>query len=123
MSPDKGYQSSTKNSSSRSDQPRKFRLLGEIYDETEEVEKEEELLLCGINNPSNYEQAMKEESREQAVRSEIEAIEKNDTCKLEKLPPGHKPIGLKWVYKLKRDTSGNVIKYKARLVAKGYIQI
>ena len=26
------------------------------------------------------------------------------------------------MYKLKRDSNGNIVKYKARLVAKGYVQ-
>ncbi|KAF0933840.1 hypothetical protein E2562_019294 [Oryza meyeriana var. granulata] len=38
------------------------------------------------------------------------------------LPPGHRPIGLKWVFKLKRDEQGAIVKHKARIVAKGYIQ-
>jgi hypothetical protein len=38
------------------------------------------------------------------------------------LPAGHKAIGLKWVYKLKKDSKGEVLKHKARLVAKGYVQ-
>lgn len=38
------------------------------------------------------------------------------------LPPGHRPIGLKLVYKLKRDEQGVVVKHKACIVAKGYIQ-
>ncbi|GJT64826.1 ribonuclease H-like domain, reverse transcriptase, RNA-dependent DNA polymerase [Tanacetum coccineum] len=33
-----------------------------------------------------------------------------------------KAIGLKWVFKTKRDADGKIIKHKARLVAKGYIQ-
>jgi hypothetical protein len=52
---------------------------------------------------------------------EMMAIEQNKTWRLVKLPQGHRPIGLKWVYKLKKDADGNVIKHKARLVAKGYI--
>ncbi|GJY42076.1 ribonuclease H-like domain, reverse transcriptase, RNA-dependent DNA polymerase [Tanacetum coccineum] len=34
----------------------------------------------------------------------------------------HKAIGLKWVFKTKKDANGDIIKHKARLVAKGYIQ-
>lgn len=41
---------------------------------------------------------------------------------LVKLPPGQKAIGLKWVYKVKRDTKGEILKYKARIVEKGYAQ-
>jgi hypothetical protein len=35
---------------------------------------------------------------------------------------GCRPIGLKWVYKVKRDERDTIIKYKARLVARGFIQ-
>ncbi|KAL8088343.1 hypothetical protein AgCh_038208 [Apium graveolens] len=35
---------------------------------------------------------------------------------------GHKVINLKWIYKLKKDADGKVVKHKARLVAKGYVQ-
>lgn len=56
------------------------------------------------------------------MKTEIEAIEQNNTLKLTELPPGHKEIKLKWVSKLKRDADGKIIKHKARLVAKGYVQ-
>ena len=56
------------------------------------------------------------------MASEIDVIEKNKTWQLVELSSGHKAIGLKWVYKLKCDSSGEVIKHKARLVAKGYVQ-
>ena len=38
------------------------------------------------------------------------------------LPIGIKPIGLKWIFKIKRNADGGISKYKARLVAKGYVQ-
>ena len=53
---------------------------------------------------------------------EIKAIKKNDTWKLTALPKGHKPIGVKWVYKIKKNIKEEVEKHKARLVAKGYSQ-
>jgi len=37
-------------------------------------------------------------------------------------PAGYRPIGLKWVYKVKRDEHGAIVKYKARLVACGFVQ-
>ncbi|GLT90367.1 hypothetical protein SLE2022_083040 [Rubroshorea leprosula] len=53
---------------------------------------------------------------------EIKAIQKNGTWELVTLPEGQKAIGVKWVYKVKKNAQGKVEKYKARLVAKGYIQ-
>ncbi|KAL7582697.1 hypothetical protein Lser_V15G42892 [Lactuca serriola] len=47
---------------------------------------------------------------------ELSAIERNKTWELVRLPPGRRPIGLKWVYKLKRDPDGNVLKHKARIL-------
>lgn len=55
-------------------------------------------------------------------REELNSIEKNKTWILTDLHPGHKAIGLKWGFKAKKDTNGEVIKHKVRLVAKGYVQ-
>lgn len=57
-----------------------------------------------------------------ACEDEIASIEKNHTWILVDLPAGAKPIGLKWVFKIRRNSDGSVNKYKARLVAKGYVQ-
>ena len=51
----------------------------------------------------------------------MSSITKNQTWSLEVMPPGHRAIGLKWVFKLKRNEKGEVVKHKARLVTKGYV--
>jgi hypothetical protein len=53
---------------------------------------------------------------------ELASIRNNKTWEFASLPQGHRAIGLKWVFKVKKDPEGNVIKHKARLVAKGYAQ-
>jgi hypothetical protein len=57
-----------------------------------------------------------------AMKAELEAIHENDTWTFSDLPKGYRAIGLKWVFKVKRDPAGNILKHKARLVAKGYAQ-
>ena len=85
-------------------------------------EQEEELLQVTMQEPLTFSEAIKERSWVEAMDVEIASIEKNNTWSLVELPAGQKAIGLKWVYKLKRDSKGEVVKYKARLVAKGYVQ-
>lgn len=57
------------------------------------------------------------------MKEEIHALEINKTWTLEALPPGKRPIGCRWVYKIKYKADGSVERYKARLVAKGFTQI
>jgi hypothetical protein len=79
-------------------------------------------LLTPSGEPVTLAEAEAEEAWRQAMRDELASIEENETWTMTDLPPGQKPIGLKWVYKLKRDADGRVLKHKARLVAKGYVQ-
>ena len=53
---------------------------------------------------------------------EIRSIEKNDTWELISLPKGHKAIGVKQVYKTKKNAKKEIERYKARLVSKGQSQ-
>jgi hypothetical protein len=53
---------------------------------------------------------------------ELQSIDENGTWTLTTLPAGHRAIGLKWVYKVKKDEYGCIVKHKACLVAKGYVQ-
>ena len=52
----------------------------------------------------------------------IRALEKNGTWEVMTLPRGKKPVGCKWVFKVKYKVDDTVERYKARLVAKGFSQ-
>ncbi|KAD4584618.1 hypothetical protein E3N88_22219 [Mikania micrantha] len=88
-----------------------FKNLNEVYD-----------LLLTEGEPMNFSEAAGKKEWEEAMRSEIASIERNNTWKLTNLPAGHRPIGLKWVFKIKRDSKDQITRHKARLVAKGYVQ-
>nr|GEU62318.1 zinc finger, CCHC-type [Tanacetum cinerariifolium] len=74
------------------------------------------------DEPKNYKEASSDQKWIEAMKVELDFINRNNTWELTTLPKGHKAIGLKWVFKTKKDANGNIIKHKARLVAKGYIQ-
>ena len=60
-----------------------------------------------------------------AVQAELASLRECKTWRevdRSSLPRGAVPIRTKWVFKLKRDSSGSVVRYKARLVACGYAQ-
>ena len=106
-----------------SEGPQRNRLLDDIYDETFEIDGDEySLCMLGMAEPTSYLEASKDACWRRAMQDELSSIKENKTWKLTHLPPGTKPIGLKWVFKLKKDSHGNVVKHKARLVAKGYVQ-
>ena len=70
----------------------------------------------------NFDEAFNDERWRQAMEDEIQSIEKNNTWKLTTPPKDHWEIGVKWVYKTKKNAHGEVERYKARLVAKVYKQ-
>ena len=106
--------------------PVRLRSLSDIYANTEEVvggdEQENEVMMVVSEEPTCYQEAVTEGRWYEAMKNELKSIEKNNTWSLTELPLGYKPIGLKWVFKLKKDPNGEVVKHKARLVAKGYVQ-
>lgn len=58
-----------------------------------------------------------------AMDKEYKQLQDLGTYTLEDLPPDRKAVGCRWVFTIKRDSQGNVVKYKARLVAQGFSQI
>uniref|UniRef100_A0A803P8J1 Integrase catalytic domain-containing protein n=1 Tax=Cannabis sativa TaxID=3483 RepID=A0A803P8J1_CANSA len=57
-----------------------------------------------------------------AMTQEFKALTNNNTWILVRLPPNRKPIGWKWVLRVKHNKDGSVERFKARLVAKGFHQ-
>ena len=125
-SPITPQQSTSSSSASSSEGPRGMRSLRDIYDETEELSQSFNNLtlfcLFGDSEPLNFEEASQNDKWKIALDEEIKAIKKNDTWELSTLPNGKKAVGVKWVFKIKRNEKGKVERYKARLVAKGYSQ-
>ena len=97
----------------------RFRSIQAFYEATHPIEEE---CLISFEEPTNYSKASEDEAWRKAMVEEITSIEKNDTWKLVKAPKSCKPIGVKWVDKLKKNPLGEIVKHKARLVMKGYRQ-
>ncbi|KAK1423984.1 hypothetical protein QVD17_19295 [Tagetes erecta] len=72
--------------------------------------------------PRNFAEAKDKPEWIKAMKDELNSIEKNNTWVLVNPPNGVRTIGLKWLYKAKRNADGSIYRYKARLVAKGYAQ-
>ena len=79
-------------------------------------------VITALGDPTSFEEAVRHQEWREAMKAEIEAIERNQTWELSTLPEGVKTIGVKWVFKTKYDEDGEIDKFKARLVAKGYAQ-
>jgi hypothetical protein len=88
-----------------------------------EIYTSEEIHMEG--DPTSYEEAMRSPHSSkwrEAMEDEMRSMSANQVWKLEKIPKGAKTVGCKWVYKIKRDSKGNIDRFKARLVGKGFIQ-
>ena len=72
--------------------------------------------------PSSYKEAAHDPRWQHAMETELRALTENHTWDIVPLPSHRKPIGCKWVYKIKYKADGSVEHYKARLVAKGFTQ-
>eukprot|EP00253_Pinus_taeda_P031750 PITA_31750 len=80
------------------------------------------LIANDFTEPSTYKEAVKHKEWQQAMVEEYQAVIDNNTWKLVDCPTNVKPIGCKWVYRIKYNQKGELEKYRARLVAKGFAQ-
>ncbi|GJZ61065.1 retrovirus-related pol polyprotein from transposon TNT 1-94 [Tanacetum coccineum] len=72
--------------------------------------------------PKNFKSAITEDCWFQAMQDEIHEFDRLQVWELVPQPDCVMIIALKWIYKVKLDEYGDVLKNKARLVAKGYRQ-
>nr|GEV52244.1 retrovirus-related Pol polyprotein from transposon TNT 1-94 [Tanacetum cinerariifolium] len=85
-------------------------------------------LLCLYNyvlskvEPKNFKSAITEDYWFQAMQDEIHEFDRLQVWELVPQPDCVMIIALKWIYKIKLDEYGDVLKNKARLLAKGYRQ-
>lgn len=78
------------------------------------------------SDPETLEEALTSPDAEkwkQAMKEELENLERNETWQIVAKPKGRKIVKCKWVFKRKFDKNGQVERYKARLVARGYTQV
>src|SRR4051812_5328138 len=91
-----------------------------MHDYESEIEFSDEEIGAGMmlfsshNDPPNFVEAAKEEKWMEAMKRELQAIEKNNTWELVVLSARQKTIGVKWVFKTKLNEDGQIDKYKAR---------
>ena len=57
-----------------------------------------------------------------AIEEEMNALGGNNTWSLDRLLPGKRAIGCKWVFEIKKNSNDDSFRYKARLVATGFSQ-
>uniref|UniRef100_J3L0V6 Reverse transcriptase Ty1/copia-type domain-containing protein n=1 Tax=Oryza brachyantha TaxID=4533 RepID=J3L0V6_ORYBR len=84
--------------------PRRYRMLSNINGTCELVENFEYSEPCLLANGDlvNFTEAETHECWRRAMIDEVNSIVANKTWNLTYLPQGHRAIGLKWVYKIKK---------------------
>lgn len=98
----------------------------EIFKERTRAERINLAALEAANDPTNYKEAMEREDSaqwEEAMRQELESLEKNNVWELVDRPKDENIVTNRWVFVIKRKPDGKIDRYKARLVARGFTQV
>lgn len=66
------------------------------------------LMLSFDEEPNNFKEAKVNKNWLDAMNAEVDSIEKNNTWKLVPPPKDVKPIGLRWLCKIKRNMNGAI---------------
>ena len=106
---------------------RGYRLFQHAYamEEAHLIEALKHIPAREIPSPKNHAEAMRSQYQEfwnDAVAAELANLKSYNVYKLEKLPPGCRPINSRFVFKVKPNQQGLVDRLKARLVVQGFRQ-
>ena len=91
--------------------PLRFRTLNDLLDSTDEIQDYDYSGVCllAADEPNGVDDALQQKCWVDAMNNELQSIHENNTWYYADLPKGHKAIGLKWVYKVKRDPKGKIV--------------
>jgi hypothetical protein len=97
------------------DAPVRYRSIWDMMKDTVSGEQGEDILMVNTEELASFQEAQAYDYWRKAMLNEMTAIEANGTRELVEAPASQRPIGLKWVFKTKKDASGVIIKHKAFL--------
>ncbi|KAL1313213.1 hypothetical protein AAHE18_16G096500 [Arachis hypogaea] len=72
--------------------------------------------------PKSIQSALHNPLWRDTMLTEYKALLYHDTWSLVELPENEKVVGCKWIFAVKKNAKGEIIRHKARLVAKGFLQ-
>lgn len=75
--------------------------------------------IAKVADSLTFQEAVKHQHWVNAMNTEPEALECNNTWQVTTLPPNKQAIGCKWIFKTKYNPDGTVERYKSRLVILG----
>jgi hypothetical protein len=107
------------------DAPLHFRSMSDILTTPDFAPRKlvaDELYVVSSDEPTSFTEAKHKPSWKKAMMEEMDSIEENGIWSLVDLPPARRLIGVKSVFKVKRDEHGALYKHKACLVVKGCVQ-
>lgn len=80
------------------------------------------VVMIGEAEQIDFEEAVKVDEWKTAMNEEYNSLITNNTWILTEAPENQKVLTSKWVFKIKNDNDGKLLKYKARLVIRGFLQ-
>jgi transposase InsO family protein len=88
---------------------------------------EEKILITNLDSePNSFKEALISPEKDKwlsSMKEEIEELESQGTWNLVDLPPGRVALGGRWVFKAKKNSNGDTVRFKSRWVIQGFSQI